>query len=177
VNGLKPVGEQIHHAAGAADIVVAADATDVGRVKFLFAEYVAHPDWGPGFAEYLEQQQFEKELQSLPGPYASPLGRLLLARVDGQAAGCIAFKPYAPPTICEMKRLYVREAFRGAGLGRLLVERLLSEAKKCGYSRMRLDTLPMMVPAQRLYRSLGFVDIPPYCENPIAGSAFLEKRI
>ena len=158
-------------------MVVASSDADIEEVRKLFAEYVGAPDWGPEFAGYLEQQEFEKEVLTLPGRYASPAGRLLLAKADGNVAGCVAFKPYAPPRICEMKRLYVRSEFRGMRIGRELVVRLLTEARECGYREMRLDTLPAMKVAQQLYRSLGFVDIPPYCENPIAGSVFLEKSL
>jgi GNAT superfamily N-acetyltransferase len=129
------------------------------------------------FREYQEAlgidlsfQDFETELQTLPGDYAPPRGRLLLA--DGLPAGCVAMRPLAGDTY-EMKRLYVRPPFRKTGLGRELAERILLEARAAGYRRMCLDTLPAMTGAQRLYEILGFREIPPYRHNPIEGTRFL----
>ena len=150
---------------------------DLAAIRELFREYVAAPDWEAAFHEYLAQQAFDDELQTLPGSYTPPGGGLLLARVDGSAAGCVAFKPLDPPAVCEMKRLYVRPAFRALGLGRTLVEAIISEASAAGYTLMRLDTLPSMRAAQRLYQELGFHAIAPYCENPVPGAVFLERRI
>ena len=152
----------------------AESASDIDAVRALFLEYTRMPDWEAAFAEYLAQQEFERELAELPGPYAPPAGALLLARVDGRAAGCIALKPLDPPDICEMKRLFVRPAFRALGIGERLARALLDEARAAGYQRMRLDTLPSMTGAQRLYQRLGFRDIPAYCENPVAGARFME---
>jgi len=121
-------------------------------------------------------QGFEKELADLPGDYAPPRGRLLLAREQKETAGCAALRPLSPD-ICEMKRLFVRDAFRGRGVGRLLAETLLSEARSIGYRAMRLDTLPSMTAALPLYRSLGFRDINPYTRNPVPGALFLEKEL
>lgn len=109
--------------------------------------------------------------------YAPPAGRLLLAHADGEAVGCVAFRPLAPPSTCEMKRLYVRPACRGRSIGRGLVEALLAEAAAAGYERMRLDTLASMGAAQRLYRALGFQPIAAYCANPVDGAVFLERAL
>ena len=118
-------------------------------------------------------QGFDRELATLPGDYAPAAGRLLLARVDGALAGCVALRPLGAG-VCEMKRLYVRPACRGLGLGRKLVEALLGHARQIGYVTMRLDTVPAMVEAIALYTSLGFRDIPPYRDNPIPGARCLE---
>ena len=112
----------------------------------------------------------------MPGDYAPPRGRLLLARVAGQAAGCVALRALDSET-AELKRLFVRPAHRHAGLGRMLTEAALEEARKLGYARVRLDTVASMREATALYRALGFQDIAAYRENPIAGALFLEKRL
>ncbi len=117
-------------------------------------------------------QDFEKELAALPGDYAPPRGRLLIA----EGAGCIALRPIGEG-VCEMKRLYVRPEHRGSGLGRRLVQALIEEARVIGYKRMRLDTLPKMADAQRMYQSLGFRDIEPYRVNPVPGARFLELEL
>ena len=125
-------------------------------------------------------QGFEAELATLPGEYASPAGQLLLAMVDGELAGCGAFRPlpdadYA--NACEMKRLSVRPAFRRFGLGRLMAQRLFDDARRAGYSNMLLDTLDDMESARGLYASLGFEDAPPYYYNPIPGAHYLRARL
>lgn len=120
----------------------------------------------------LSFQSFAAELETLPGEYASPRGRLLLARDEDAVAGCVAMRPLTSE-ICEMKRLYVRPLFRAGGMGRQLAERVIAEARSIGYLRMYLDTLPTMADAQRLYESLGFQEISPYRHNPIAGTRFL----
>jgi len=155
----------------------AESAADIDCVRALFLEYTRMPGWDAGFTRYLEQQDFDGELAELPGSYGAPDGALLLARVDGRTAGCIAFKPLESPDICEMKRLFVRPEFRALGIGEQLVRRLLTDARAAGYRRMRLDTLPSMSGAQRLYQRLGFRDIPAYCENPIPGARFLECEL
>jgi len=110
----------------------------------------------------------------LPGDYAAPDGRLLLAEENGELAGCIALRKLGGAS-CEIKRLFLRPAFRGQGLGRVLVESIIDEARKLGYTYMRLDTIPgPMDKAIALYRSMGFVEIAPYYENPVAGAKFME---
>jgi putative acetyltransferase len=121
-------------------------------------------------------QNFEQELVGLPGDYAPPSGRLLLARSGPEVAGCVALRKIEDG-VCEMKRLYVRDAFRGQGLGRKLAETILAEARRIGYRKMRLDTLPSMRVAIPLYRSLGFCEIAPYTVNPIEGALFMEKEL
>jgi putative acetyltransferase len=126
-------------------------------------------------------QDFEAELTSLPGFYARPTGRLFLALHDGPAdqdatIGCVGLRKL-DPEICEMKRLYVRQGFRNEGAGRALVEKLIAEARAMGYQKMRLDTLPIMREAHALYRSLGFVEIPPYIENRTADALYFELAL
>jgi GNAT superfamily N-acetyltransferase len=122
-------------------------------------------------------QNFDAELASLPGDYAAPAGALLLAFVGGELAGCGAFRPLGDvdyANACEMKRLYVRPAFRRFGLGRLLAQQLIDLALQAGYSAMLLDTLDEMESARGLYETLGFVEVPPYYFNPIAGAHYLK---
>jgi putative acetyltransferase len=123
-------------------------------------------------------QNFEDELRTLPGKYAPPAGRLLLAGSDGRAAGMIALRPVEADGVCEMKRLYVRPAFRGQALGRTLAEELIGQAIEIGYRRMRLDTIQgKMDRAIDLYRVLGFREIPPYYASPVKETLFLEKQL
>jgi ribosomal protein S18 acetylase RimI-like enzyme len=121
-------------------------------------------------------QGFDAELATLPGSYAPPAGRLLLAVRGREVAGCVALRPLTPG-VCEMKRLYVRPAFRGHGVGRLLAEQVVAEARKAGYRLMRLDSLPSMGSALSLYRQLGFREIRPYRNNPIEGAVFMELQL
>jgi len=122
-------------------------------------------------------QNFDKELAELPGDYAPPEGRLLLAECEGQLAACVALHKLEP-SICEMKRLYLRPQFRGQGLGRALAERIMAEARQIGYQRMRLDTVaPVMKDAVAMYRKLGFKEIAPYRPNPIAGALYMELEL
>jgi putative acetyltransferase len=142
-------------------------AADVATARALFEEY----QQSLGFS--LCFQNFDAELAGLPGAYAPPDGRLLLAFAGDEPAGCIALRKIGDE-ICEMKRLWVRPALRGTGLGRRLVEALMADARAVGYRRIRLDTLPSMTAAQALYVSLGFADIPPYNDHPIEGTRFME---
>ena len=123
-------------------------------------------------------QDFERELATLPGAYRPPEGRLFLAFENiqqnaGEPVGCVALRKFAQDS-CEMKRLYVRPAFRGKGVGRMLVEKLISDAHSIGYTRMVLDTLPTMREAHDLYRQMGFHEIPAYWNNPIPGVLYFE---
>ncbi|SEK77869.1 Ribosomal protein S18 acetylase RimI [Roseateles sp. YR242] len=125
----------------------------------------------------LDFQNFDEELRTLPGEYAGPQGALVLALVDGRVAGCGGFRPLADSdyaNACEMKRLFVRPAFRSFGLGRTLADALIERATSAGYSSMLLDTLDDMEAARELYESLGFQEIPPYYFNPIAGAHYLK---
>jgi len=124
----------------------------------------------------LDFQDFEAEVATLPGKYARPQGRLLLARSDGRVLGCIGMRALNG-TDCEMKRLYVRRDARGLQLGRQLVERLCEEARNAGYTRMFLDTLPTMEAAQRLYAQLGFEETEAYVFNPVAGTKYMVRML
>lgn len=118
-------------------------------------------------------QDFETEFKTLPGKYGPPDGALILALVDGKGAGCIALRKISD-SICEMKRLYVHDEYRGLGIGKKLIMMIIEEARKLNYRFMRLDTLPTMEKAQKMYKSFGFYDIEPYVYNPIEGTRFLE---
>ena len=143
-------------------------AHDIQQVRELFEEYAA---W---LGINLCFQNFDKELASLPGDYAPPTGRLFLAEDGDEVIGCVALRKIGD-RLGEMKRLYVRPAFRGRGLGRTLTEKLIAEAKHIGYASLRLDTLPgKMDQAIAMYRSLGFYEIPPYYKNPVEGATFME---
>ena len=153
------------------EIIRAASAEDIDHARELFKEYEA---W---LAVDLCFQNFEKELAELPGSYAPPDGRLLLAVVDERVAGCVALRKIGDG-ICEIKRLFLRSEFRGHGLGRKLAAEIIREAKHIGYERMRLDTLPpKMNDAIALYRSLGFKEIDAYYNNPVPGAKFMELAL
>lgn len=149
---------------------VAAAGEDIAAVRELLLEYQREIGVDLCF------QGFAAEVDGLPGDYARPRGRLLLARAKGEAAGCVALRPLRGDA-CEMKRLYVRPRFRAARLGRILAERILAEARAAGYGRICLDTLPTMGRAQALYEKLGFRDVPPYRDNPVAGSRFMGREL
>lgn len=154
-------------------LIQAKSEEEINAARRLFEEYA---DW---LGINLCFQNFDQELAELPGDYALPDGRLLLAIKNDQTAGCVALRRISGENfdepVCEMKRLYVRPGFRGKGLGRKLTEAVIEEARKIGYQRMRLDTLPgKMDQAIAMYRSLEFKEIEPYYNNPVAGAAFLE---
>jgi len=150
------------------EIIQAHSANDISHARELFKEYEAWLEVDLCF------QSFEKELAELPGKYAPPDGRLLLAIDNGKVAGCAAVRKI-DDGICEIKRLFVRDESRGRGLGRKLAEAIIREARQIGYERMRLDTLPpKMNGAIALYRSLGFKEIAPYYDNPVPGAKVME---
>ena len=152
-------------------IVQAKTEAELQQVRALFEEYV---DW---LGINLCFQNYEKELAGLPGEYGPPSGRLFLALEDNVAAACVALRDLGNGT-CEMKRLFVRPEFRGRRLGWQLTELILSEARSIGYQRIRLDTLPgKMDKAIAMYRGLGFQEIAPYYNNPVAGAAFMELTL
>src|SRR5215813_3184972 len=125
-------------------------------------------------------QGFEEEMRTLPGKYAPPAGRLLLALWEEKPAGMIALRPLAEqgPAVCEMKRLFVRQEFRGHGIGRALAERVIAEAAEMGYERMRLDTIPgKMDSAIAMYREMGFAEIAPYYKTPVSQTLFMELAL
>ncbi|MDB5816964.1 MAG: family acetyltransferase [Rhizobacter sp.] len=142
--------------------------------RAVISEYVA------SLGIDLQFQNVDDELAALPGEYSPPLGRLLLATIDGEIAGCGAFRPITDvdhANACEMKRLYVRKAFRRFGLGRVIAQALMDHAREVGYSVMLLDTLDEMESARGLYTTLGFEEVAPYYFNPIAGSHYLKAAL
>lgn len=142
----------------------------IEEVRQLFLEYAQSLKIDLSF------QNFEEELKSLPGKYRPPDGLLILALVDGKAAGCVALHKISE-TICEMKRLYVRNQYRGLGIGRRLINMVIEHASKMDYQFIRLDTLPTMKKAQSLYTSLGFYDIAPYVYNPVEKARYMELKL
>ena len=140
-------------------VVPAHTPEEVEVVRTLFAEYAALPHTAGRWDDSAG------EVESLPGPYAPPLGEMLLALADGLPVGCVAIRPLDPPAVCEMKRLFVRERMRGLGAGRALVEASIGRARESGYSLMRLDTAPELDEARALYLSLGFREIDRYRDD------------
>lgn len=152
-------------------IVQAETPEQIEQTRMLFREYEKWLGLDMCF------QNFETELARLPGKYAKPSGRLFLASVDDKTAGCIALRKLENG-ICEMKRLYVREDFRRLGLGNKLIEKIIEEARKIGYEKMRLDTLPeKMSKAVKLYKFYGFREIIAYYDNPYKETLFMEKDL
>ena len=152
-------------------LVPAESAAQIETVRKLLFEYWEDRNLA------LHVFNFDQELAGLPGDYASPDGRLLLAWCGAEAAGCVALRKL-DPTICEMKRLYLRPKFRGKGRGRFLAESIIAEARKIGYKKMRLDTIQSnMQEAIALYRQLGFTEIAPYRVNPLPGVIFMELAL
>jgi ribosomal protein S18 acetylase RimI-like enzyme len=155
-------------------VITASTETHLDAIRFLFKEYAQSIGIDLCF------QAFDEELLHLPGDYESPRGALVIAMVDDQLAGCCALRPLDAvdyTNACEMKRLYVRPAFRGLGIGRLLAEDILERAKIADYGCILLDTLDDMESARALYEELGFEEIPPYYFNPIAGAHYLKASL
>ena len=148
--------------------VLASDSESVESARSLFREYSNSLDFSLCF------QGFDEELAGLPGEYSPPTGRLFLATLDGNLAGCTALRRI-DGNICEMKRLYLRPEFRGKGIGRQMTVEIIRAAQEMGYTLIRLDTVPAMKEAISLYRSMGFVEIEPYRENPMPGALFMER--
>jgi len=150
------------------EIIQAETSEQIETARKLFREYEA---W---FGLALCFQNFDEEVANLPGKYAAPEGRLFLAYLDEKLAGCIALRKLEDG-ICEMKRLFVKDEFRGQKIGVALIEKLIAEARKIGYEKMRLDTFPpKMGKAVSLYESYGFREIPPYYHNPYGDTLFME---
>jgi ribosomal protein S18 acetylase RimI-like enzyme len=147
-----------------------AEPEELAGVRRLVEEYVQALGIDLGF------QEIDAELGNLAAAYAPPEGRILVAVAGAELAGCVALRPLGPGT-CEMKRLYVRPAFRGGGLGRRLAVAVIDKGRELGYERMRIDTLPQMTAARELYAALGFHEIEPYRFNPVPGTAFMELEL
>lgn len=141
--------------------------SQLAQIRQLFTEYSSSLPFD------LDFQNFDKELADLPGKYSPPEGCLLLAYIGSSVAGCVGLRQLENQ-ICEMKRLFVRPEFQGSGTGRALVKEIITIGQKKGYTKMRLDTVPSMTSAIALYRKFGFVDIEPYCPNPVSGAIFME---
>lgn len=154
----------------ATQIVQAVTETQIGIAREMFVEYAKSLNFDLCF------QNFDKEVKGLPGEYALPRGRLLLATFESKIAGCVALKRISDE-VCELKRLYVRSEFRGRGIGKMLTTDAMEQARVIGYKQMRLDTLPSMKEAISLYRSLGFELIAPYRELPVPGALFMQARL
>jgi len=151
-----------------------ASAAELEATRAIFQEYADSLNVDLAF------QDFSRELAHLPGDYAPPWGKIVLARVESSIAGCCALRPLDNvdyPNACEMKRLFVRRAFRGFGLGRQLAEAIMDAARQAGYSCILLDTLDSMEAARAMYAELGFVEIEPYYYNPNAGAHYLKAEL
>ena len=144
---------------------------DLDTAQRLFWAYAESLDFD------LDFQDFEAEMAALPGPYAPPDGAILLAEVSGEAVGVVALRPLDDAGACEMKRLYVEPECRGQGLGRALAEAIIAEARELGYDVVRLDTVASMIPARRLYRSLGFDERDAYYHNPLEDAVYMERTL
>ena len=144
---------------------------DLDTARTLFREYAGSLDFD------LDFQDFEAEMQALPGPYAAPTGAILLAEADGDVAGVVAVKPLDEDGVCEMKRLYVRPGYRRRGIGHALARAVIDVAEDLGYDVMRLDTVASMTAARSLYRSLGFERRDAYYHNPLPGAVYMEKSL
>jgi len=156
------------------DFIVPRVVSELDELRRIFREYAQSIQVDLCF------QDFDRELANLPGDYAPPRGSVLMATVNGEVAGCCALRPLDAtdyPNACEMKRLYVRPAFRGLGLGRDLAERTLDAARQSGYHCVLLDTLDEMETARALYQDLGFEEVPPYYHNPLAGAHYLKAEL
>ena len=145
--------------------------SDIEAVRTLFREYERFLGVDLCF------QGFKEELATLPGRYAPPQGRLLLAQVGEQAAGCVALRPLQEAGVCEMKRLFIRPAYRGQGLGLMLAQRIIHAAITVGYTVMRLDTLDTLERAMQIYETLGFQRCAPYYANPLPGVVYWERTL
>ena len=152
------------------EIRIATSGEEIETVRRLFREYQA------SLGVDLCFQNFESELAELPGKYAPPEGRLYLAFEGVEAAGCAGLRKIEQG-VCELKRLYVPPLHRGHGIGRLPAIQAITDAREIGYERIRLDTLPSMRPARKLYQKLGFKPIAPYTENPVQGALFMELKL
>ncbi len=168
---LNPSASSVPSVVQAFSLTQAESPAQIAQARELFLEYAESLGFSLCF------QSFDQELAGLPGDYAPPDGRLLLAKYHGELAGCVALHKLEEG-ICEMKRLYLRRQFRGKGLGRKLAETIMAEARTIGYRCMRLDTVePIMKDAVALYRLLGFKEIAPYRANPIQGAMYMEKDL
>lgn len=169
-NQLRPAASA-NNAVKGFELRQAESPAEIVSIRELFLEYANSLGFSLCF------QSFDQELASLPGDYALPRGRLLLATQQGVAAGCVALHPLEGG-ICEMKRLYVRPQFRGRGLGKLLAQQVIREARALGHRQLRLDTVePMMGEAVAMYRKMGFREIAPYRPNPIEGALYMELTL
>jgi GNAT superfamily N-acetyltransferase len=161
---------KLKNALAGVEIRQASSAEEIEAARILFQEYAA------ALGINLDYQGFADELANLPGCYAPPRGRLLIAWMADEAAGCVALRPMADD-VCEMKRLFVRPGHRGGGVGKLLAEAIVAEARQIGYATMRLDTIPNLEAATQLYETLGFARRDAYYDTPVAETIFMELYI